>query len=405
MVASIWLRGFIEAAGASPTMLQLYNALTMLGYDLSYEEERESVLRYLADFKRRHGQLSPDNLLAVARRFAPVGRALTADAASTGDDALLEPQTPEEADTLFTLAVLGELRSVETASALLPYLTSPRAQERWLAAFALAAKRDERALPALGTMLVEFIGPDQPRRPDGSVVFRFVYWHADLPRILADWGDPRAVPLLRAALIATVRAGADMLHKPQGPEQEFVWSGRRYTGREAWSQYYCERSQWVEEEHCLVYALGRLGAFGALAGIPTRPGISYYWGAPPTEYRVDETGEDEVEVESSLPRVPESHADVFQGNTWRVHACCGFLEPLFRDRLKWIYFFADAPEFAEAIERLLEGQFGLDEAERRQAMEDYEVANYLEGTVGDYERLARQALESQEGAEERNRDG
>lgn len=396
MVNTKWLQDSLGAAGTSLGTLQLYNAFTMLGYDVNYEEERESALGYLAAFKQRHGQLAPETLLTVARQFAPVDHMLAAETKLTRDEAVLEPRTPEEVDTLFSLAVLGELHSGDMASALLPYLSSPLVQERWLAAFGLAAMRDERALPALGVMLLEFLEPDQPQVADGRIVHRFFAWSVTLPRLLADWGDPRVVPLLRTALIATVRAREEILHEPHDPEQEFMSSGERYTGREAWSQYYHEQNHWVEREHRLVYALGRLGAFGAVTGILTLPGISYYWGAPPTAYQVDETGEHEVEVESSLPRVPESHADVFQANTWRVHACCGFLEPQFRDRLKWIYFFADAPEFAEAIEWLLEKQFGLDETERRVAMEDFEVTNYLEGAVNNYERLAREARETED---------
>lgn len=121
-------------------------------------------------------------------------------------------------------------------------------------------------------------------------------------------------------------------------------------------------------------------------------------------YMDDETGENPVEIDSSFLRVPESHANVFQGHIWRVHACCGFLEPQFRDRLKWVHFFADAPELAAAIERLLESQFGLDKAERRQALGDYERASHLTGTVYHYERFAMQAREEAEEEAEQSRD-
>jgi PBS lyase HEAT-like repeat-containing protein len=225
MVESIWLRGFGGTAGAAPSTRQLYKALTKLRYDFNYEEEREDALRYLARFTQRWGVISADNLLAVARRFAPVDLVLQANAGVRGDVAILEPETSEEADTLFALATLGELHTSKTPPALLPYLKSPRAQERWLAALGLAAMRDERSLPALGQMLVEFMGPNQPQRSDGSLVYCFQRWRADLPQMLTNWGEPRVVPLLRAALIATLQAREGTLQEPYGPEQEFIWAG------------------------------------------------------------------------------------------------------------------------------------------------------------------------------------
>lgn len=264
---------------------------------------------------------------------------------------------------------------------------------------------NERALPALERMLVEFIGPNQPASQYSPAGYCIQILRSYLPRVLANWGDPRLAPLVRAALIATVRAEERELPEPHGPEQEIVTpEGRRYVGWEAWEWFRLTQREWMEEVHQLVYLLGRLGALGALAGVPTRPGIYYYWGGPPTVYRMlDEAGEIEVvdEVESSYWRVPEGHAPVFRQNIWYVHACCGFLESQFRDPLKWVHSFDDAPEFVAAVERLLEEWFGLDEAERRMAMWDYEKASFLAGTMNYYERLARA---SREESEERTED-
>ena len=192
------------------------------------------------------------------------------------DVALGGPDTIEEADTTFALATLGVMRPPEAPAALVPYLTSPYAHERWLAAFGLAAMHDERALPALGRMLVEFIGPNQPASQDSPAGYYIQILRSYLPQVLADWGDPRLTPLLRAALIATVQAEEIELPDPPEPDPEFVWNGRYYTGPGVERRFYGFLNQqlyWIEGEHKFVYALGRMGAFDALEGIPTRRGI------------------------------------------------------------------------------------------------------------------------------------
>jgi hypothetical protein len=395
-----WLSGFSGAGNTSPTSKQLYKTCVLLGYDFGYDEMREGALEYLAGFTQRWGKPSPDNLLTIARRFAPgqprSASEFEANGAAMDDVALGGPDTIEEVDTTFALATLGVMRIPEAPAVLVLYLTSPYAHERWLAAFGLAVMHDERALPALGRMLVEFIGPNQPASRDSPAGYYIQILRSYLPQVLADWGDPRLVPLVRTALIATIQAEEIDLHEPHGPENEIVVPGeRRFVGWEAWEWFRLEQRQWMEEEHQLVYLLGRLGAFGALAGVPTRPGIYYYW-EPQPEYMGDETGEIVRAIEPSTSEiVPASRAAEFRGSIWRVHACCGFLEPQFRGRLEGVYNFADAPEFAEAIERLLEGQFGLDEVERRQAMEDYDRTSYVNGTLAYYRRIARQAQEEE----------
>ena len=377
MPDSNFLHDFAGAGSSQPTTQQLYRMFVLLGYDFGYEEAREDALSRLADFANRWGKTWPDNIFAAAHHT---------ESAVDGDS-----------DTLLALAALATLRPSGASSVLFPYLTSSYNEERWLSAFGLAALHDERALPTLGHMLLEFISPNQPWGTDNGPDYIFELWRARLPRILTDWGNLQVVPLLRNALIATVQARESTLQDPVGPEQEFFWSGRRYTGQEAWRKVYDERREWAELVHRFVYALGRLGAFGALIGVPTRPGIYYHW-PPPIVYAIDEAGENPVEVDMSrrAGRVPESRADVFEGAIWRVHACFGYLEPQFRDPRQRIHTFTHASELAEAIERLLEGQFGLDAVERRQAMEDYERSKFLQGTLSEYERLSKQAQEDAE---------
>ncbi len=294
-----------------------------------------------------------------------------------------ETETLDEEDTLFALAALGVLRPSEAPSLLLPYLASPRAQERWLAAFGLAALHDERALPAIERMLVEFVGPHQPKWG-----YMFQLWRQWLLRLLAEWGDPRVVPFIRAGLVATVRAEEVAVPEPQGPEQVFVVesTGKRYTGQEAWEWFHQEVSEWTEVEHQLIYALGQLGAFGALVGVPTHPGVYYQV----TTWKWTDDGQFQRVV-----GVSESHPGALCGNIWRVHACFGALEAQFSRQSEWTYTFADVPALAQAIERSLEGQFGLEEAEQRQAMEDYDHAGFTTLTAAYYRWVARQAQEKE----------
>lgn len=404
MADSSWLGNFSGTGEGLPTTRQLYRVLSLLGYD---GDDHEGVLSYLANFTQRWGKPSAKNLLAIARRFAPKHpwHASETDVDEMvirpvmGDAAVLGPDTPEEEDATFALAALGVMRMPDAPSALLPYLSSPYAIERWLSAIGLVALHDERVIPTLRRMLLKFIGPNQPLSPEYGPIYLFRLWRAHLLRGLSAWGDSRLVPFMRAALFATVRAEESEVPEPHGPEHEFVRFGERYTGEEAWKQFRYEWQDWIEEEHRLVYALGQVGAFGALVGVPTRPGVYYLDGPPSPTNKINEVDGKPVELDASdlTDRyLPESRAKMFRSTVWRVHACCGFLEPQFRDRLKWIYAFTAAPEFAEVIERLLEGQFGLDVDERRQALEDYERAGFLTGTVADYERFARQAREDAE---------
>ncbi len=367
MARSSWLRHHDFGGENSPTAPQLERAFEILNYDFGYDEQRAEAVEFLRRFRQRWGGLSIDILAEIARRFVPTDD----ERMALGLDAVLKPKTSEEFDTRFVLAVLGVVRPSEAPSLLLPYLMSPRAQERWLAAFGLAAMHDEHALPAIEQILVEFVGPLQPWTSETRLIYIFQTLRHRLLRVLADWGDARIVPSIRAGLIATVRAEEIEVPEPQGPEQEYEWCGVRYTGLEAWKNFHNEMLFWVDEEHLFVYVLGRMGAFSALEGIPTRRGI-YSW-----QYSWVEDGEGGYPHESG---VPASHADGFRANVWRVHACFGALESQFRGQVGTIYTFSDAPELEKAVERLLAKEFGLDEVARLQAIEDYDRAWWVSWT-------------------------
>lgn len=381
-----FLRRFAAADGAPPTARQLFRAIEMLAYDFNYQEQRENALEQLADFTRRWGKPSLDNLLEIARRFAP-GQPRPIHAPKTGTNravvvhptieeiAYIGPGTPEETDATFALAALGVIRNPEAPDALAPYLASPYAVERWLAAIGLVAMHDERALPILEPLLVEFVGPNPPLDPNLAIGYIFEYLRSCLLRLLADWGDPRVVSPIRAGLIANVRAEEIEVPDPPDPAPAFVWNGRYYKGpgvHRRFYDFYNQQLFWVNQEHQFVYELGRLGAFGALEGVPTRRGV-YSWSNGLTS-----EGEGEYYFE---PCLPESHAEGFRANIWRVLMCFGALESRFRGHLGTTYDFSEAPELAAAVEQMLAEKLGMDEATRRRAMEDFDQASWTYWTV------------------------
>jgi len=124
MSHSSFLRDFAGTDGAPPTTQHLYKAFVLLGSDFGYEEAVDGARDYLADFTGRWGNPSPDNLLTVARRYAPgqprSASEVEANGAAMDDVALGGPDTIEEVDTTFALATLGVMRIPEAPAALLP---------------------------------------------------------------------------------------------------------------------------------------------------------------------------------------------------------------------------------------------------------------------------------------------
>ncbi len=201
--------------------------------DTSYDHEREAAIWLLRHYQKHWGKPSPDNLLEVARRFAPGFPRTEADRDENDEETLVRSDKDEAQDTTFALAALSVLRTPETPSVLLPYLASSCAEERWLATFGLAAIQDERVLPELERTLVGFVGPHD---------YHFLMLRHHLLHLLADWGDPRLAPPIRAGLIATVQAEEVEVPEPQEPEEEFVWNGRCYTGSGVRQRFYGLRS-------------------------------------------------------------------------------------------------------------------------------------------------------------------
>lgn len=320
-------------------------------------------------------------------------------------------------------------RRTEAADVLATYLDSPRLRERWLSAEWLGRLRDLRALPVLTRMLTEYLPPHDVRDGGGDRVDFYdpssrsdlapLIWHLRevggvglatalrqallaalaveqaIPRpsgpllewSLPDWHEPDPAPAPAsdsdlASDSATARAGQRQRQQRRRAPEPY-----RYTGQAAVQRYHDQCKPWINYQHQLVYGLGWLGAFGALMGVPTLEGI---YGSAWVS-RGDPSTAQLTNAEAA------EHADRFRGNLWRVEACCGFLEADYCARVDPSALrFADVPAFAQAVERLLEEQFGLTEAERRQAMEDYRGAGYFYQVKRYYQHVARERAERQQ---------
>ena len=201
--------------------------------------------------------------------------------------------------------------------ALPPYLASPYAIERWLAAIGLATMHDERALPILEPLLVEFVGPDRPCVP---ILPLGIFSRARVLAVAAAGGlggFARGTVYTYGLDCHRSRRGVEV-PEPQAPNPSSCGVGAAIPARRRGKTSVSRATiVWFMEEHRFVYALGRLGAFGALEGCPyvlvsttigedCRPCI---W---TMRQAITQLGS------IVLSCVPESHADEFRANIWRV---------------------------------------------------------------------------------------
>jgi hypothetical protein len=257
---------------------------------------------YLDAFVRRWGGYDFATLLRVVR---------AGDVPMVGEEG-------DAQDRLFALLGLGYLRLPEARDALLPYLASARTVERWAAALGLGRLRDERARPMLEQMLTEF----HPLGPATAGDGYYSTWPASVPRLLAEWGDQQAVAPLRHALHTALHAEQAV---PEAPPELWLVAGRqieveRDSDRTAWQRYLDE----------IVFALGRLAAFGALTGI--------------------EMANERLDV-------------------WRVHLVLGYLQG--QHALTGVLLWQDNPHLREDVTRLLEHVFGLTVEEESHSLDVY----------------------------------
>ncbi len=170
-------------------------------------------------------------------------------------------QEGEEFDRLFALWALAATHTPEARDALLLLLESTHPLERWASALALAKEyHDKRALPMLGRMLSEMLPPSTDKHQLALLNMEYhasdyyFLWRREIPDLLGDWGDAASVPALRAALQAALRVelALDDLMRLHDERVDGILGSRH---------------DWTDFEDQVVYALGRLGGFGALAGI------------------------------------------------------------------------------------------------------------------------------------------
>lgn len=167
-------------------------------------------------------------------------------------------QKGKSQERVFALFALGHLATPGVASLLSPFLESSERMERWASAIALGRLKEERVLPSLQKMLLEGIGDheeDGMEKEQAQSLAHLYGWYnfrrSTVAEVLGALGNAQAVPALRHALGACWK-----LEQQPGPFREGRWG------------YYSD--YWHDFQDHLAYALGQLGAFGALLhlGLP-----------------------------------------------------------------------------------------------------------------------------------------
>lgn len=157
----------------------------------------------------------------------------------------------EDEERLFTIFALGF--EPQMREQLRPFLHSLRSMERWASAISLGRMKDEQALPVLLEMLTEFLPPSEQYSSDGTFEWRYDLWRCHIPSLLMAWKSSWLVPIFRGALqkilsLVQTKTPDDVQKLLQGIYQALLTEWNRY----------------LDE---IVYALGRLGAFGVFTGL------------------------------------------------------------------------------------------------------------------------------------------
>lgn len=147
------------------------------------------------------------------------------------------------------LLAIGYGDAPQARETLLPYLQSVERLERWASALCLGEMKEERALPVLIHILDECLPPRlHPLEREGGL---YHFWHIKTAFLLGEWQRSDLAPILRQAL-----------EKIWGIEQADLPDHKQI-----WHTYQDE----------LVYALGRMGAFGALIGFSLPVSRLHLW--------------------------------------------------------------------------------------------------------------------------------
>lgn len=158
-----------------------------------------------------------------------------------------EGGTPEgKAVALFALSASQN----PNAQALLDAaLESGEPTVQWASALCLAERKDERAFPVLLSFFEDLLPPRlHPLEREGGL---YHFWRMKATSLLADWGRRDVIPALRQALDTAWR-----LEQADTIDRKHVWHD-------------------YQDE--LVYALGRLEAFGILVGFSLPVARLQFW--------------------------------------------------------------------------------------------------------------------------------
>lgn len=159
----------------------------------------------------------------------------------------LESGTPEE--KALALFALGYANSPNAQARLYTALESVEPMEQWASALCLAERKDEQALPMLLSCFEEMLPPRMhPLEREGGL---YHSWRIRAAYLLGEWGRKDLVPALRQALGKAWR-----LEQVDIIDRKHVWHD-------------------YQDE--LVYALGRLEAFGSLSGFPLPASRLQFW--------------------------------------------------------------------------------------------------------------------------------
>jgi len=188
-----------------------------------YDDDAED---YIAPFYQRWGDVHQETLVRV----------------------LNEGQGKDKIIALFTL---GYLAPSGVDNVLMPFLESAERMERWASAICLGRFKDQRSFSSLQEMLLEGIFEHGPFLEDDVERLALYEWfnvhRCTAAALLGSWGNREAVPALCHALAASWK-----LEQQPGP-----FSGR-------WG---CFLDNWHSFQDHIAYALGQLGAFGALLNL------------------------------------------------------------------------------------------------------------------------------------------
>jgi hypothetical protein len=306
------LTGQFTVRGGGAELLKRGDLLAT-GSDPAWPAHIESALRALSPVPRLLDPASPEAEQYVDRFIERWGDLeldglLRAEAGTRG---------AEDNDRLFVLYALGHTGAPAAQSRLIPLLQSGGAGDRWASALLLGRLGERRALPVLCSMLTEGL----PERIDVFLntprsYYDRVRW--DLPVVIERLADPLAVPPLRAALERLVHV-LDQTTLPESDQEALARAhldstamtleqigrvravfepkvrtllarvGARDPVRDAdpsahtgtkttkRSQFSAQIGRLFEFEDDIVFALGRLGAMGALTGLSAAPPFLDVW--------------------------------------------------------------------------------------------------------------------------------